>query len=274
MPLTRASGAGQNLVFFSDLHWNGRRKRRAKALIQAINAEKPEWIVFGGDLIRYLSDLPEALRILSRLRARRGKLAVLGNRERVHLWRRHDFWITEYAKAGFTCLINEPCVPAGGENPVFFGLDDMRHGKPDLNGCRPLLQSGRTLVLIGHTPDVVRLFGADNFSGHIALSGHTHGGQLRLPLFGPLYTSSIYGRQFDRGWLTRADGVRLFVTTGAGETGHSLLRHRMYCPPEVVVFRFVYHAALTTVRINSPESDRKAESMEPHEEKSDIAPQT
>jgi predicted MPP superfamily phosphohydrolase len=239
------------MAFFSDLHWRGERINRAEAVVRAINREEPEWVVFGGDLIRFLCDLPGALNILAQINARRGKLAVLGNRERVHSWRPHEFWIDEYAKAGFTCLVNEPCVPAGPDNPVFVGLDDMRYGNPNPNLCLPFLDSARTVVLLSHSPDAVTLF-RSRFAGHLVLSGHTHGGQLRLPLLGPMYTSSAFGRQFDRGWLVRGDGTQLFVTTGVGETGFAMLRRRLLCPPEIVLLTLEHNAQATTVRTRAP----------------------
>lgn len=240
------AGDGQKVAFFSDLHWRGDRKARAEVLVSAINREEPEWVVFGGDLIRFLCDLPGALGILARLKARRAKLAVLGNRERVHAWKKTEFWIEQYAKAGFTCLLNEPCVPAGTDNPLFVGVDDMRYGHPNPAACLPFLDSARTVILLSHNPDAVTLY-RNRFAGHLILSGHTHGGQLRLPGLGPMYTSSVFGRQFDRGWLARGDGTRLFVTTGVGETGVSLLRKRLLCPPEVAILTLQHTIQETTV---------------------------
>ena len=251
-----ASGAGQTVAFFSDLHWTGRHVERADALVRAINLAEPEWIVFGGDLIRYLCDCQSALRILQQLCARRGKLAVLGNRERVHTWRPPEEWIELYAKAGFTCLINETCVPAGDENPVFVGLDDMRYGAPDPDICLPFLGSRRTVVMLSHTPDTVGLF-RHRFAGHVLLSGHTHGGQLRVPLLGPAYTSSAYGRQFDRGWLGRSDGAQLYVTTGTGETGYALLRRRVHCPPEIALLTFEQTGIASTLRMGAKTQDQR-----------------
>lgn len=228
---------GRTLAFFSDVHWRGDREERFTRIVTELNAREPDWIVYGGDLVRHLADLPAALERLGRLRARHGCFAVRGNRESCHHWRTHDFWRKAYAEIGFRMLINE-VLNDTPEDPVFVGLDDARHGTADTSIVDVLRGVGRTVVTLTHTPDAVGDQGG-LFLGNLVLAGHTHGGQFRLPLWGALYTSSRYGRQFDRGWFVRRDGTRMYVTSGAGETGHSLLRRRLFCPPEVVIFEFI-----------------------------------
>ena len=64
---------------------------------------------------------------------------------------------------------------------------------------------------IGHT--------TGHFLGHLVLTGHTHAGQLRIPGFGALYTSTPYGKQFESGWYRRpSDGTWMMVTAGIGQT--------------------------------------------------------
>jgi len=188
-------------------------------------------LLFGGDLCRHLTDLSGALAALGQLRARRGAFAIPGNRERAHSWLPPNFWPTRFAQAGFRFLLNE-AVDLG---PLALaGLDDPRHGQPDPTVLEPWQNAGKPLLTLWHSPDGPA--GADGqFLGDLVLAGHTHGGQIRLPLIGPLYTSSGYGRQFDCGWFERTDGTRLCVTTGCGETGTDLFRRRLLCPPEIVV---------------------------------------
>ena len=230
-PWPGLAGTARRLLFFSDLHFWRRAPERLPLLVGSVNAQEPDWIVFGGDLCRHLTDLEPALAGLADMRARRGKFAVPGNRERGHGWLPPDFWHKAFAQAGFSYLCNEtadlgPCRIAG--------LDDPRHGDPApdlLPSCRG---SGKPVILVWHSPDGPVGLG-DEYIGDLVLAGHTHGGQFRLPLFGAIYTSSRYGRQFDRGWFARSDGTRLLVAAGCGETGAGWLRRRLFCPPEIVV---------------------------------------
>jgi predicted MPP superfamily phosphohydrolase len=226
-------GTDQRLVFFSDLHFWRKRPERLPLVVEAINAEEPDWILFGGDLCRHLSDLAPALAALAPLRAKSGKIAVPGNRETAHTWLPQEFWPQTFDKVGFRYLVNE-AIEAG---PMLVaGLDDPRHGDPRpriLDTCR---DDGRPVLTLCHSPDgTVGDEGQD--IGDLVLSGHTHGGQFRIPWFGAIYTSSAYGRQFDCGWFERSDGTRLHVCRGCGETGTPLLRRRIFCPPEILVLQ-------------------------------------
>jgi len=225
-----APDAGR-IVFFSDLHhWRARPERLA-LLETAIAAESPDWLLFGGDLCRHLTDLDDALAGLARMRARRGAFAIPGNRERAHLWLPHEFWAGRFARAGFRLLNNET---ADLGPLVLAGLDDQRHGTPFPALLDGLRDSPKPVLSLWHSPDGPA-GAAGHFLGHLVLAGHTHGGQFRFPLIGPVYTSSAYGRQFDQGWFERADGTRLYVTAGCGETGTPRLRRRLLCPPEILV---------------------------------------
>lgn len=175
--------------------------------------------------------MPAALAGLARLRARRGAFAILGNRERAHSWLPEPFWPEQFAKAGFRLLKNET---ADLGPLILAGQDDQRHGQPFPGLLDGLRDSPKPVLALWHSPDGPA-GAASHFLGHLVLAGHTHGGQFRFPLIGPVYTSSIYGRQFDQGWFERDDGARLYVTTGCGETGTPLLRRRLLCPPEILV---------------------------------------
>jgi len=236
---------GFRILYFSDLHWHGETRRlRAETLVETVNELQTDWVLFGGDLIRHLVDLKPALAILARLKARVGKFAVLGNRESIHDWKPPSFWPDAYASAGFRLLVNDtvPASPNGHLRLV--GLDDVRHGHPDkglverstaVRGDDPARAGGPVLTLV-HSPDGVA--GESWPAGNLVLAGHTHGGQFRLPLFGAVYTSSVFGRQFDRGWFERADGTRMLVSAGVGESGSKHLRFRINCPAEMHLLDF------------------------------------
>jgi predicted MPP superfamily phosphohydrolase len=91
-------------------------------------------------------------------------------------------------------------------------------------------------ILIYHTPDLAPE--ASDAGIDLQLSGHTHGGQVRLPYFGALYTSSLYGKRFESG--RRAVGnLTLYVTRGIGLEGKGAPRVRFLCPPEIILWEIV-----------------------------------
>jgi hypothetical protein len=87
--------------------------------------------------------------------------------------------------------------------------------------------------LIYHSPDLAP--NAAKLGVVLQLSGHTHGGQVRLPFIGPLYTASLYGRKFQSGRYQIGDLV-LYITRGVGLEGKAAPRVRFLCPPEIILW--------------------------------------
>jgi predicted MPP superfamily phosphohydrolase len=227
------------VAFFSDLHWDGEPARRLQRLVESVNAAAVDVVLFGGDLAAYLRHLPDALNRLAALQARGARIAVRGNRESACAWLRRDFWRERYGRAGFVYLENEVWAPDHDPGaPAVAGIDDERHGNPDLATAQVAAQTGRTVVSLTHNPDTIGCR-PGIFLGHLVLCGHTHGGQYRLPGLGALFTSSRFWRQFDHGWRRHRDGTLLYITAGSGESGHGLWRRRIFCPPELVLLTLV-----------------------------------
>ncbi len=220
-----------SLVFFSDLHWNDKMNGLYEELVASINALNADWIVFGGDLSVYMDTVEGSLEWLSRLKAKRGRLAILGNRESPIFWLGSDYWEKAYANIGFTLLRNQ-LHDAG--NMLFYGVDDRRFGSPDWTH---LHDDPRPVISFSHNPDAAADATDDTFIGDMVLCGHTHGGQLCLPLIGPIYTSSQYGRQFVHGLQQRRDGTLCLTASGVGESGFGFFHRRLCCPREYVFLR-------------------------------------
>lgn len=231
--ISGVEGAGDSCIFFSDLHWLGNAPELYQRVAKTINSSNSDWILFGGDACAYMDTMDGALEWMSTLRARKGKLAVLGNREAHIEWHSRAFWKLAYAEAGFELLINE-----GKDADAFFfyGVDDYRYGRPDWSN----IPSGGFCISLSHNPDAVA--DHDGNVGNLALCGHTHGGQLVLPVIGPLYTSSKYGRQFLQGMSFRDDGAVEYTSSGIGESGFGFLHRRIRCPREMLRIRFVEKA--------------------------------
>lgn len=228
-----------SLAFFSDLHWDGQPAARLRGLVDTINAAAVDVVIFGGDLAAHLVHVPDALRQLAALRARRACLAVRGNRESACTWLDAAFWRSRYRQAGFQYLENEPWPATDTPGaPAIVGLDDYRHGTPDFTVAARAAAAGHAVITVTHNPDAVGCQ-PEAFLGHLVLSGHTHGGQYRLPAVGALFTSSRFWRQFDHGWRRHRNGALLYITSGVGETGYRLLRRRVFCPPELLLLTVV-----------------------------------
>ena len=117
----------------------------------------------------------------------------------------------------------------------FYGCDDLALGAPQL----PRRWSGdKTNVLLVHRPDtVIAMDVADSLRGvTLAVCGHTHGGQIRLPFIGPIYASSRYGCALSYGQFEREQfGTRMIVSSGISNQS---LRWRFNCRREVVLIEF------------------------------------
>lgn len=227
-----AATVGRKILFFSDLHWQDNHAL-ATEMVELCRAVNPDWLIYGGDLISYSCHLQPAVDLLKRLPARMGKLCVPGNwdRKRRH-WFPEERWRMIMADAGFNYLNNQSFDTSDGWR--FWGTDDLRMGSPQFEPAtvRPPFQ-----VLITHNPDAVveldhHLEGID-----LVLCGHTHGGQIRLPGIGPLYTSSRYWRKFAYGLFHNdRTGTCLIVSSGIGSSSVDI---RLGCPREMVLIRFV-----------------------------------
>ncbi len=99
----------------------------------------------------------------------------------------------------------------------------------------PKAADGRFHLVFGHRPD----FALGDVRGDLLLAGHTHGGQVRLPWFGPPVTLSEVPRAWSAGRTELSGGRSLYVSRGIGlERGHAP-RIRFLCPPELVVIELV-----------------------------------
>jgi uncharacterized protein len=88
-------------------------------------------------------------------------------------------------------------------------------------------------ILLYHTPDLAPEAAASGID--LQLSGHTHGGQVRLPGYGALFTASLYGKRFESGRIEE-DGLTLYVTRGIGMEGKGAPRVRFMTPPEITLW--------------------------------------
>ena len=172
-------------------------------------------------------------------------VAVPGNWETGKRWLPADFWEKLYAAADIVWLENR-AYQAG---PVrFHGIADVSSGDCRLpEQADPAMRKPGTLsaaeVLVAHSPDTVIALdgGLDLQAYDLALCGHNHGGQIRLPALGAVFCPSRYGRIFDRGAFRRRNShLKMLISAGIGHRGGSF---RFNCPREalLVIFRPAHH---------------------------------
>ncbi|OGV51761.1 MAG: hypothetical protein A2017_10500 [Lentisphaerae bacterium GWF2_44_16] len=221
----------KKIVFLSDLHWDYRISP-AKALTEQINALKPDWIIIGGDLISYSCFMDSAGKFLASLEAGSAKIAVYGNWDKKRKrWTPNSVWQDFYGNAGFRLLINEEYNSDGIH---FYGTDDYKVGISEFKADETELFR----ILIAHNPDTLDILTDNDLKKiNLIISGHTHGGQIRIPFFGALKTSSGYWKKFEYGrFMNKISGTEMIISSGIGFTWKNI---RLFCQPEIVLINFV-----------------------------------
>jgi uncharacterized protein len=225
---------GLRVAVVADLHAGAPHfgLRRVEQVVARVNAERPDLVALLGDyvdpnvlLARRLA--PEAIaRRLGRLRAPLGRLAVLGN----HDWREDGERIGRaLADAGIRVLEDE-AVPLGHDPgaPWVVGLADLRHRRPDPRAAFAAVPEGAPVLALAHDPDLFPLLPA---RAALVLAGHTHGGQVGLPVVRGLVIPSWWGERYAHGHVVE-HGRHLYVSAGVGTSGVPV---RLLAPPEVVI---------------------------------------
>jgi predicted MPP superfamily phosphohydrolase len=223
--------SGKRIVWFSDVHLGAFYNiQDLRTLVRLVNEQEPDIIGFGGDFL----DNRNSLRLLGgtkaelkKLEAPMGKFAILGN----HDYKASAHLVTEaLTDGGFSVLINRTAVVSiGSERLYILGLDDVLKGRPKLARETRNIPNGAPAILLVHEPDPSSSRGKPTFA--LQLSGHSHGGQVRLPFIGPIITTK-YGKTYAMGFYPTAKGGSIYTSPGVGTT---LLPFRLFCRPEIAV---------------------------------------
>ena len=219
---------GLRLAFVSDVHAGSFCTAADLCeLFGKVMAARPDVVLLGGDLIntreREILLFEPALRTL---RPRLGVFAVPGNHDHffgpdIGLWR------SFLQGHGVEVLENRGVrLEHGGGSLWLGGVDDLTEGTPDLAAALAGRRPRETAVLLSHHPDF--FFEAAAVDVDLQLSGHTHGGQIRVGGWAPIHHSRF---GYERGWFVEND-CRLYVSRGTGVT---VLPLRIDAPPEVPI---------------------------------------
>ena len=237
---------GYRIVLFSDLHvgsYLGGREKVLERNIRMVNEQQGDMVVFAGDLQNLQpSELDPVQSLLSTIKAKDGVYSIMGN---------HDY--PDYIKAdfatealneslikskersiGWNLLLNENrVVRKGADSIVVMGVEDNStniRGKftrrCDLTKAQQGVKDGAFVVALVHNPDLWHAELLPDLKAQLTLSGHTHGGQIKL--FG--WSAASFKTKYGGGWFEE-NGRSMFVSTGLG----ALVPFRFGLSGEIVV---------------------------------------
>lgn len=239
---------GLKIVALSDIHGgsNNVTEEKIREIVSRVNQQNPDIIVILGDFVSTSKGIGTPLRMpvetiaenLRGLKARYGVFGVLGNHD---VWHNPDDIKIALQNAGIRMLENEVAyIEINGQKLRILGLQDhtritswSRFSEMIKTILAANDQTG-DLIVLEHSPDILPIItGKLSISKDLKLmlAGHTHGGQVWLPLIGSPIVPSSYGQKYAYGHI-RENDVDMFVTTGIGT---SILPVRFMVPPEIAV---------------------------------------
>ena len=237
------------IVLVSDLHDNEFGKNNQK-LIDKIRGQNPDLILFDGDMNNEEADNPDSVcHLVKELKKTAPVYYALGNHEKVYLKRKTSDLLGQIKVAGAQILnkryeditVNGNKIRIGSLYEYAFAVDDKgdmsrERMKPKIRGFLEEFQNSDSFkIMMSHRPDSF-IFGhaIDTWKIDLVVSGHAHGGQVRIPFVGGLYGA-------DQGWFPKyVDGIHHFkavknmvITRGMGSDKEKLPRFDNI--PEIVV---------------------------------------
>lgn len=221
-------------LLIADLHLD-RPSPREAAVMKFARKFSPDLILIPGDLtnLSFVGDRETRDDIRTVLRALRALAPVLVSRGTPEVEAKE--WLMEVtAETGVRVLDEEKAeieIKGVGLELIGVPCDDDFSGRERALTRLAAEKTGRPLILLHHSPDLIELAAKSGIDLYV--TGHTHGGQVRLPLIGPLYAASRHGCRY-AGGTYRVGRTTMIVSRGLGLEGAGAPRLRFLCPPEVV----------------------------------------
>ena len=221
-----AAHDGLKIVHLSDIHLSLYTSiEEVQRVVDLANAQQPDLIALTGDYVTFSPTyIWPAARALGRLRARLGTFAVLGN---------HDFRVSAEEITRALCaqrirVLRDSHYPlrSGRGTLWLVGVDDLWGAFENLPRALGPVPAHEPKILLCHNP--LAIGRAARLDVDLMLSGHTHGGQVRLPLIRSFYRSK-FGERFVEGW-NQLGNTQIYVSRGIGKV---VLPLRLACPPEI-----------------------------------------
>ena len=236
LPRLPRAFAGLRIAQISDIHMGSwMNLDRFQQVADLVLAQKPDLLLLTGDFLFGHSfneaskgDLKDLITVLSPLAAELPSFAVLGN---------HDYWTNSKAVRAMlgACQITELTntvftLTRGGENLHLCGVDDVWEGDVQLENVLSQLRDNSAAILLAHEPDFADTSAATG-RFDLQVSGHSHGGQVVIPYYGPPILPFL-GQKYSSGLYKVGD---MFQYTNRG-VGTGMLPVRFNCPPEITLF--------------------------------------
>ncbi|PKO07502.1 MAG: hypothetical protein CVU41_02080 [Chloroflexi bacterium HGW-Chloroflexi-3] len=225
-----------NFLHISDIHLEQPGIREIK-LIQIVESRKPDFILYTGDFLN-----------LSNIRNQASIENIIGFFNQIHSIS------PVYYVSGSPAVDVEDTIKIIEKNlnPIrlnnsnillnlegnlinIIGITCTHHPHLDMKHLPPLLQEGLLNILLYHSPDLIYELSVEE-RVDLILSGHTHGGQVRLPIIGAIFTGSLYGRKLQKG-LYQIHNTLLYISRGIGLEGLGAPRVRFLCSPEIIEWK-------------------------------------
>ena len=229
---------GMKIVHFSDLHFNRAISReKIDKIVDEINLINADIVVFTGDLIdkdmtisdndyEYLSDA------FSKINAKYGKYAVIGNHDYIEM----DNVIKVFNDSNFKYLENSYDIIYNQNNEKIFigGIGNVSYNLDNVDKTMEYFNSNNDInykIILTHEPDISDLI-IDNNDVNLILAGHSHNGQIRLPIIGAIWTPQHSKKYYDEYYsISETD---LYISSGIGV---SSMNYRLFNRPSITFYR-------------------------------------
>lgn len=234
---------GLKIVHLSDLHYKpDKDEDLLSTVVEKVNHINPDLIILTGDYVDIdKSGIDPMLEHLAKLKSKHGILACMGN---------HDGWVndgdgeyykTRFEKNGIQFLINEnTALRINNEKLYIAATDFIWGGNPNPIATLKGISKGAPLITMVHEPDYFDTM-LEHRENHLQLSGHTHGGQCRVPFINYAPKKVKFGKKYIYGeYLKEAKNSSVFVTKGLGTTS---IRVRFSCLPEIALHTIQSYAS-------------------------------
>lgn len=228
---------GFTIALLSDFHYDAYFSLHPlKSAIGMVNELKPDLIVLTGDFVslplfreadkRVAANAEPCGELLRQMRAPHGLWAVLGNHDS---FSDPDMVTDALRSKGIQVLLNQSApIERNGARFWLTGVNDVMGGDADLDAALSGIPKDESTILLAHEPDY-----ADYVMRHpvdLQLSGHSHGGQVRVPLLPVFYLPEL-ARKYVKG-LFHIGPLTLYTNIGLGTVGVPI---RLNCPPEITL---------------------------------------
>lgn len=206
---------GYTVLFLSDLHLDG-LEGLTERIQSAVRDLRVDLCILGGDFRMetygpFNEALAELQKLIPEIRAKDGILSILGNHDCPDI-------VKPLSDAGVTCLVNDAvAIERNGERIWIVGVDDPHYYQcHDLEEAYKEVPDDAFSILAAHSNEIYRE--ASRFNPSLYLCGHSHAGQIRLPILGPIFTHSKAPRRLCFGrW--QYNGMAGYTSAGVGVSG-------------------------------------------------------